>query len=416
MDTPGAVGLLRASGRKRDEIATGPPRVTAMDQRPLAGIKVVDLTHALAGPFATYHLGLMGAEVIKVETPGKGDEFRDFRATVFAQANAGKRSVTLDLKQAQGRDILHRLIADADVAIENFRPGVAAELGLDWTALQGINPQLIYCSISGYGQSGDLAMRPAMEWSVQAMAGITDLHVAADADPRMLGLSVLDPFAGYMAYAAIMAAILQRQKTQRGQRLDVAMFDAAFVLNAACVVDAVAGAVPIPLTKRANVARFMAKDRRLFISFVWPKWFRALCEVLEAPELLADPRFADNRAMQANSEALIDELERRLAHKTAAEWAEELARRGVPASPVCTLAEAAAWPQVRDRGLISTIPFGDSDNTGPLEVVGAGVVFEHDPPHAPGPVPTLGESTTQILLDLGYRANEIDELRRSGVI
>ncbi|MCX7175942.1 MAG: CaiB/BaiF CoA-transferase family protein [Proteobacteria bacterium] len=390
--------------------------MTVIDQRPLAGIKVIDLTHALAGPLATFHLGLMGAEVIKIETPGKGDEFRDYRATVFSQANAGKRSVTLDLKQAQGRDILHRLIAGADVAIENFRPGVAAGLGLDWATLQDINPQLIYCSISGYGQSGDLAERPAMEWSVQAMAGMTDLYLAEEAEPHTLGLSVLDPFAGYMAYAAILAALLQRQKTQRGQRLDVAMFDAAFVLNAACVVDAMAGAVPVPLTKRANVARFMAKDRRLFISFVWPKWFRALCDVLEAPELLADPRFVDNRAMQANGEALLEEIERRLARKTAAEWAKALALRGVPASPVCSLAEAAAWPQVRDRGLLSTIRLGNGDDTAPLEVVGAGVVFEHNPPRAPGPVPTLGEATTQTLLDLGYQVDEIDELRRNGVI
>lgn len=384
------------------------------DLLPLSGIKVIDLTHALAGPFATYHLGLMGAEVIKIESPGTGDEFRGYRASVFAQANAGKRSVTLDLKREEGREILHGLIEGADIAIENFRPGVAAGLGLDWDTLQGINPQLIYCSISGYGQSGELAQRPAMEWSVQAMAGVTDLYLDSDAEPRTLGLSVLDPFAGYMAYATIMAALLQRQKTQRGQRLDIAMFDAAFVLNAACVVDAVAGEVPVPLMKRANVARFMAKDRRLFISFVWPKWFHALCEVLEAPELLVDPRFADNRAMQANGETLIEEIESRLARRTAAEWAEALAQRGVPASPVCSLGEAAAWPQVRDRGLLTTTRYGDND--APLEVVGAGVVFAHDPPRAPGPVPKLGESTTQTLLELGYQEHEIDALRRSRVI
>ncbi len=381
---------------------------------PLAGIKVLDLTHALAGPIATFHLGLMGAEVIKIEAPGKGDEFRGYSAGVFAQANAGKRSIILDLKHAQGREVLHRLVAGADVAIENYRPGVAAELGLDWATLAAINPQLIYCSISGYGQSGELAQRPAMEWSVQAMVGVTDLHVDADADPRKLGLSVLDPFTGYMAYATIMAALLQRQKTRRGQRLDIAMFDAAWVLNAACAVDAVAGRVPVPLTKRANVARFMAKDRRLFISFVWPKWFRALCEVLEAPELLTDPRFADNRAMQANADALQEEIERRLAHKTAEEWADALCRVGVPASPVCSLAEAAAWPQVRERGLLTAIPFGDDEAQ--LDVVGAGVVFEHHPPRAPGPVPALGGSTDEILRDAGYAAEEIEALRRDGVI
>ncbi len=386
----------------------------AADRRPLAGIKIIDLTHALSGPFATYHLALMGAEVLKIEPPGKGDEFRAYSPTVFAQANAGKRSITLDLKKPAGREVLYRLIAGTDVAIENFRPGVAAELGLDWDKLKGLNPRLIYCSISGYGQSGDLRDRPAIEWSVQAMSGVSSLYVEEQQDPRTLGLSMLDPFAGYMAYASIMAAILQRQKTQQGQRLDVSMFDAAWVLNSAAIVDAMAGKVPVSMTRRANSARFMAKDRRLFISFVWPKWFEALCEVLDAPELLADPRFADNRAMQANGEAMIAEIERRLASRTAEEWAGELARRGVPASPICTLAEAAAWPQVRGRHLLETtgLPQGGQ----PLDVVGAGVVFEHDSPRLGGPVPALGEFTEEALLLAGYDALQIEKLRQDGVV
>jgi crotonobetainyl-CoA:carnitine CoA-transferase CaiB-like acyl-CoA transferase len=387
---------------------------TAVDNRPLGGVRVIDLTHAFAGPFATFHLGLMGADVVKVEPPKKGDEFRDWRPTIFAQANAGKRSITLDLKQADGREVLRKLIAEADVVIENFRPGVAAQLGLDWDALKAANPQLIYCSISGYGQGGPLTDRPAMEWSVQAIAGITSMHVGEDADPRTLGLAILDPFAGYLAYAAIMAALLQRHRAGQGQRLDVSMFDAAWVLNAGAVVDAMAGQMPVVMSKRANSARFMAKDRRLFISFVWPKWFATLCDVIGAPELLTDPRFADNAAMQANGEVMIEEIEGRLASRTADEWAEELARRGVPASPIRTLDEAVVDPHARMRGLVETTRFQNGE--APVDIVGAGVLFEHDGPHLQGPVPALGESTEQILLDAGYDAVRIEQLRRDGVV
>ncbi|TRZ66532.1 MAG: CoA transferase [Rhodocyclaceae bacterium] len=381
---------------------------------PLGGTRIIDLTHALSGPFATFHLALMGAEVIKIEPPGTGDEFRDFRPTIFAQANAGKRSVTLDLKQAAGSEALHRLIAGADVVIENFRPGVALELGLDWETLKIAFPQLIYCSVSGYGQSGELRDRPAIEWSVQAMSGVSSLYVDDHAEPRTLGLTILDPFAGYVAYSAIMAALLQRHKTNRGQRLDVGMFDAAWVLNSSAVVDVMAGLVPVPMAKRANSARFMAKDRRLFISFVWPKWFKTLCDVLEAPELLIDPRFADNSSMQANGEALIEEIERRLAGRTAEEWARELTQRGVPASAICTIAEAADWPQVRERKLLEIAEFQQGGER--VEVVGSGVVFEHDSPRLQGPVPALGEFTEQALLQAGYDRQQIEGLRRDGVI
>ena len=381
---------------------------------PLAGLRVIDLTHAFAGPFATYHLGLMGAEIVKVEPPGRGDEFRGWRATTFAQANAGKRSITIDLKQAAGREVLHRLIKDADVAIENFRPGVAAQLGLDWQKLEQLNPRLIYCSVSGYGQSGELMDRPAMEWSVQAMSGITSLYVGDDQEARTLGLSILDPFAGYMAYASIMAALLARQQTGRGQRVDVAMFDAAWVLNAAAIADVVAGDVPVSMTRRANSARFMAKDRRLFISFIWPKWFATLSEVLAAPELLSDPRFADARSMQDSGDALIEEVERRLAARTAEEWAKELTGRGVPASPVYTVAEIAAWPQVRSRRLLETARFEEGGQS--LEVVGSGVSFSSIAASLRRPVPALGEFTEQALRGAGYDAAEIAKLRQDGVV
>src|SRR4051794_25787962 len=180
--------------------------------KPLAGIKVVDLSHALAGPFCTHHLQLLGADVLKVEAPGHGDDFRA-RPSVFPAINAGKRSITVNLKSADGAEILRRLLADADVLIENYRPGVAAKLGITWEKLQALNPRLIFCSISGYGQTGPLRDVPAIEWAVQAMSGMTASYVSEDADRRDLGVGILDAFSGYVTFSAILAALLQRQQT-----------------------------------------------------------------------------------------------------------------------------------------------------------------------------------------------------------
>jgi crotonobetainyl-CoA:carnitine CoA-transferase CaiB-like acyl-CoA transferase len=380
---------------------------------PLAGIRVIDLTHAYAGPFATYHLGLMGAEVIKVEAPG-GDEFRHWRETTFAQANAGKRSIVLDLKRPEGLAILYELVKEADVLTENLRPGAAAKLGVEWERLKEINPRLIFCSVSGFGQDGELRDRPAMEWSVQAMSGTTSLYVDDAAPATTLGLSILDPFAGYMAFAAVMAAILQRQKTGIGQRIDIGMFDAAWVLGASSVVDVLAGLTPVAQLARPNSARFMCRDRRLFISFIWPKWFAALSEVIGEPGLATDPRFATPEALRANGDALVAEVERHLARRDAADWAEELARCGVPASPVCTVGEAAAWPQVRARHLLE--PAGLADGARSLDIVGSGIVFEHGTPRLAGPVPAAGEYTRAALLELGYDEERIAALLDAGVI
>ncbi|MES2262622.1 MAG: CaiB/BaiF CoA-transferase family protein [Pseudomonadota bacterium] len=387
--------------------------MTDTSMSPLAGIRVIDLTHAYAGPFATYHLALMGAEVIKVEAPG-GDEFRHWREATFAQANAGKRSIVLDLKQPAGLEVLYRLIKDADVVTENLRPGAAAKLGIDWETLKALNPRLIFCSVSGYGQSGELRDRPAMEWSVQAMSGINSLYVDEDAPATTLGLSILDPFAGYMAFAGIMAALLQRQKTGIGQRIDIGMFDAAWVLGASSVTDVLTGQTPVSMVPRPNSARFMCRDRRLFISFIWPKWFVSLCDAFGAPELATDPRFATPAAMRLNGAMLITEVERHLAARDAADWAAELAQRGIPASPICSIGEAAAWPQVRARHLLETVQVDDGARS--LEIVGSGIVFEHDGPRLRGPLPRLGEYTRAALQGAGYDAQQIEELLRAGAV
>ena len=199
--------------------------------QPLSGVRIIDVTHALAGPFCTHHLQLMGAEVIKVEPPN-GDDFR-IRPAAFAACNAGKRSITIDLKTPAGRELLMSMIAKGDVLVENYRPGVAAEFGLEWEALRKVNPKLIFCSLTGYGQEGPLRDMPAIESSVQAASGLMMAQLGAGAHKRETNMLLLDPLTGYVAYAAIMAALLQRQQTGLGQRLDVAMIDAAMMISPA---------------------------------------------------------------------------------------------------------------------------------------------------------------------------------------
>lgn len=387
--------------------------MTANAAAALAGVRVIDLTHAYAGPFATFHLAAMGADVIKVEVPG-GDEFRRWRELTFAQANAGKRSVVIDLKQPDGLAVLEKLVAGADVLIENSRPGAAARMGVTWERMREINPRLIFCSVSGYGQSGELRDRPAMEWSVQAMSGINSLYVDDDAPPTTLGISILDPFAGYMAFAGIMAALLQRATTGTGQRVDIGMFDAAWVLAASSVTDILAGDVPVSMVARPNSARFKCRDKRLFISFIWPKWFATLCDVLEAPELATDPRFTDAAGIKANGDALIAAVEAKLASRDAADWAEKLAARGVPASPIDGIEQAAAWPQVRERHLLETVTAADGVRE--LNIVGSGIVFEANGPRVAAGVPALGDHTFTALAEAGYTTDEIEALVAKGVV
>jgi crotonobetainyl-CoA:carnitine CoA-transferase CaiB-like acyl-CoA transferase len=246
------------------------------------------------------------------------------------------------------------------------------------------------------------------------MSGINSLYVDKDAPATTLGLSILDPFAGYMAFAAIMAAILQRQKTGIGQRIDISMFDAAWVIGASSVVDVLTGETPVSMTARPNSARFMCRDRRLFISFIWPKWFVALCDAFGAPELATDARFATPEALRTNGAALIEEVERHLASRDAADWAADLAKRGIPASPICTIDEAAAWPQVRDRHLLENAQIANGGRS--LDIVGSGMVFEHNGPRLRGPLPELGEYTREALQAAGYDAGAIAALVDAGIV
>jgi CoA:oxalate CoA-transferase len=373
---------------------------------------VLDFTHALAGPFCTFHLGLLGAEVIKVEPPVTGDDFRAFAPTTFLAVNGGKQSVTLDLKQPAARDVLDALLPSADVVVENYRPGTAERFGLSWERLRALNPRLIFCSISGFGLAGPLRDLPAVEWSAQAAGGLAAQYISDDADPRDPGFGMLDVSTGHSALTAILAALFQRERGGTGQRIDTALIDAALMLSTA--------RLHAPVTaegrreRRPAVGRFRAADRRLFIMGAHQRWFAAISDVLGAPLLVEDPRFATPADRQANADALLLTLEERLAVRPAAEWEALLTARGVPAAVVRTLAEVAAHPHVRLRGNLRPLTLEDGTQT---EVIGSPFFFASDGPGDPvGPVPQLGQHTDAVLTSAAIEQDNIRRLRDAGII
>ncbi|MDF0599295.1 CaiB/BaiF CoA-transferase family protein [Psychromarinibacter sp. C21-152] len=377
----------------------------------LHGVRVVDLTHALAGPLCTHQLHCHGAEVIKVEPPGRGDDFRARPFGRFDCINGGKKSVTLNLKSAEARAVLARMMAEADVVVENFRPGVAAAFGLDWEAMKAANPRLIYCSISGFGQSGPMRDMPAIEWSAQSVSGIADAYLSDNDDAMDLGIGMLDPGTGFMAFSAIVAALYRRTQTGEGGRIDVAMIDTAFLLGANAIAAALLGG-PVSLGRRPTMARYRTKEGRIFIASLHPRWFDRLCRLIDAPDLPEDPRFADHEAREANAEALVAALEEKLAAKTALDWEALLVAEGIPAGACRSFTEFAATEHAQQRGLTET--FGTE--TGEIEAVGAAFRLDGSPTGVRGPTPALGASTDEVLAELGYDADAIARMRGAGAI
>lgn len=386
-----------------------------MTQQPLTGVRVIDLTHALAGPFCTHHLQLMGAEVIKVEPP-HGDDFRE-REGAFAASNAGKKSVVLDLKTEAGRQALDRLVQAGDVLVENYRPGVAAKLGLDWARLKTLNPRLIFCSISGYGQEGPLKSMPAIESSVQAASGLLAAQLAPDAHPRSTTMLLLDPLTGYVAYSTILAALLQREKTGVGQRLDVAMIDAALMIASVAIANEQLAPPPAAapggpsIVGRPTVGRFQAADRGLWIAAVQTVWWTRVCDVIGRPELKDDPRFATPKDRVVNADALMAEWEAGLKSHPAEHWEAELSAVGVPAAVVRTLGEFARHPHAIQRGLLSDVQTPGRPE--PVSLMGAGVRFADGGPGFHGDIPALGADTEAVLSELGFTEAEVAEVVRT---
>ncbi|UYP17924.1 CoA transferase [Rhodococcus sp. Z13] len=396
----------------------------------LEGVRVLDMTNVLAGPFAGYQLALLGADVVKVETTGSGDLARqlgadpdlsaEYMGVSFLAQNSGKRSVTVNLKTAGGKEVFERLLAEADVLLENFRPGVLERLGFGWERLQEINPRLIYCAVSGFGATGPLSGRPAYDQVIQGMSGIMSVTGDAESAPLRVGYPVCDSFGGLAAAMAVCAAIVRQRRTGRGAYLDTSMLDAALTSMGWVVSNhLVTGKEPVPMGNEnmtsAPSGAFRTADGVLNIAANKQEQFEILCKVLGREELISDPRFVTREDRKRNRYILRDELEISLEQKSAAEWDELLLDTGVPAAPVVPVSESLRSEQIRHRKLVTEVemPVGDADT---VQVLG---LPTHVDGRAVGPAtrpPTLGEHTDEILSEIGFSADQIADFHREGAV
>jgi crotonobetainyl-CoA:carnitine CoA-transferase CaiB-like acyl-CoA transferase len=397
--------------------------------KPLQGLRVADFTHVMAGPFCTFQLCLMGAEVIKIEPPENGEILRTgygidpklgITRPEFLGFNAGKKSVALDLKSPEGKEIARKIIASSDIVVENFRPGVIKKLGFDYETCKKLNPNVIFLSLSGYGQTGPLRDYAAIDHVIQAVCGIMTVSGEKGSDPMRVGFPALDTFAGYMSAYAITSAVLQRERFGGSQYIDAAMLDASLVLMCSLVLPSlIVGKEPVQSGNRGfgggpTADSFPAADRMVTIGANHQRQFETLCRAIGRPELITDKRFETRASRLEHQVALREELIKTLATKRAEEWEQILNAAGLPASIIRTVPEILKHPHVHARGVILKL---DQQVAGrDIFTLNSGFLFAHDGPGVTRAAPHLGEFTLPVLKDLGYADAEIAELRKKGVI
>jgi len=395
----------------------------------LKGIRVLDLTNVLAGPFCCYQLAQLGADVIKVEQPGTGDLARQLGADTelndrlmgasFLAQNAGKRSITVNLKHPEGRAVFLRLVATADVLVENFRPGVMERLGVGFEALAVENPRLVYCAISGFGKDGPIAHYPAYDQIIQGLSGVMSITGDAQSAPLRVGYPVCDTVGGMTAGFAILAALIDCGRTGKGRMVDVSMLEATLATLGWQVSNwLIAGVQPGPIGNQNMTASpsgaFRTATSLLNIAANKQEQFVALCDLIERPDLASDPRFADREDRKRHRAALTVEIEAALVHRSAAEWSKLLNGRGVPAGEVLSVPEALDHPQIAARNIRRT--FHDVAGRDSVTVLRSGFRLSDGDPGPEQPPPELGQDTDTLLAELGYADDERAKLRQEGAI
>ena len=395
--------------------------------KPFAGVRILDFTRYLAGPYGTYQLALLGADVIKIESH-EGDETRlspadpkwaeRKMAPSFLSMNGNKRSITLDLRRKEAIEVVKRLVASADVVWENFRGGVMDRLGLGYEALSAINPRLIYCGVSGFGRTGPEKTTAAFDGKLQAMSGIMSITGEPASGPTRAGFALCDTIGGITAALAVASALYQRTHPGRGQRVDVAMLDAALAFIAGPVSEyTVAGVEQKQIgngsvSRKPTASRFRCGSGYIVLAVLTEKQFQSLMKTLGRPDALADPRFKDWPARTANEPALREIIEAAMTAGDPRSWEAKLTAADVPCGSIWKVDEIVQHPQLEHRDVLQTI----DSRYGPMRLVGAGFRLEHGSPGIDREPPTLGEHTDEILAEAGYTAEEIERLRRDAVV
>jgi formyl-CoA transferase/CoA:oxalate CoA-transferase len=392
---------------------------------PLAGLRVLDLSRILSGPFATMIFADLGADVIKVENPTKGDDTREWappyqgdQSAYFLSVNRSKRGIAVDLKSDAGREIAQRLADGADIVVENFRPGAAARLGLGYAELSARNPRLIYASISGYGQTGPDAQQPGYDAIAQALGGVVSVTGESEGEPVRVGTPVADLGAAMWAAIGVLAALHARAASGRGDWIDISLLDGQIAwLTYVAGGYFATGEVPRRYgSAHPTIVPYQAlrtRDGHLMVAVGNDSLWQRFAPIIGLPELAGDARFATNPDRVVHRAELIPLIEAALAARGSAEWAAEMSRAGIPAGAINTVDRALAHPQVIARDMVLTT---EHPTAGTLRMPGSPVKLSHHTATARRPPPLLGEHTDEVLGELGYSASDIASLHDSGVV
>lgn len=391
----------------------------------LDGIRVLDLTQLMAGPFCTQILGDMGADVIKIERPGKGDEgraqgppFLGGESPYFMSVNRNKRSLTLNLKTDQGKEIFRSLVREADVLVENYRPGAMARLGLDYESLRAINPRLVYASVSGFGQTGPYREKAGLDLILQGMGGLMAVTGEVGGNPVKVGVPVVDLGTGVFAALGIMFALFARERTNRGQYVDASLMDSVLAWMTFFPQSYLAtGQLPRPLGSMHPVSSpyqaFRTKDIHINVGAALQDAWTGLCQVLGVEHLTRDPRFRTNADRVQNRTALTELLEEAFGREPADVWLARLEEKGIPCGPINNMDRILTDPQVRAREMVVTM---EHPVAGTITVMGVPVKLSETPGSPKRRPPLLGEHTAEVLAEIGCTPEQIAELTRQAVI
>ena len=395
--------------------------------KPFSGVKILDFTRVLAGPYGSYQLALLGADVVKVESR-EGDDMRYGNradawekrglAAPWVAVNAGKRSITMDLKKPEAIEAIKRLAAKADVVMENFRPGVMDGLGIGYDTLREINPRLIYCAVSGFGRVGPLARTAAFDGMIQAMSGLMSITGFEANGPTRVGFAGADVMSGATAAFGVASALVQRTHTGKGQLVDVAMIDAVMGYLAQQFTEhMMTGRVHgqsanLSVTRKPTGDLYKTRDGWIVLAVMTEPQFQRLMKTIGRAEALADPRFADWPTRIANNKVLHDLIEEVMKQKTSADWVEQFARDDIPAGRVLSIPETAQLDLFEHRTVLQSV---DTPH-GPIRVVGSGFRLEHGGGSVERPPATLGQHTDEVLSEAGYSPAEIAAMREAKIV